>query len=193
MTQTDTDSAQTPGEGQKSYRENLDSLRADLARLILNEAGQALGRNPDLPLSAALVQAVERQTAQTAEAAQNQIPTAQTLADAVVDAVSPELIRIAQAAGAGETARLTRRPANSSSGNLPLALAAAVAGAVLFVAGFLTARFLPDPAPAPAPAVVAPAEPSLTIVDPNAPAEAGAPATTPAAPAAPTRAGRPAQ
>lgn len=191
MTQTDTGPAHTPGEGASGASDSLDSLRADLARLILNEAGQALGRNPDLPLSAALVQAVERQTAQTAQETQNQIPSAQALADAVVDAVSPELIRIAQAAGAGDAARLTRRPAKASPGNLPLALAGAAAGALLFVAGFLTARFLPQPQPEAPPAAVAPAEPSLTVVDPDAPAATGAAA--PATPPAQTQAGRPAQ
>jgi hypothetical protein len=193
MTQTDTGPAHKSGDGASGPSDSLDSLRADLARLILNEAGQALGRNPDLPLSAALVQAVERQAAQTAQETRNQIPSAQALADAVVEAVSPELVRIAQAAGAGDTARLTRRPAKAATGTLPLALAGAGLGALLFVAGFLTARFLPQPQPEAPPAAVAPAEPTLTVVDPDAPAATGEAVQAPATPPASTRTGRPAQ
>ena len=144
-----------------SDADGLDGLRADLARLILNEAGQAVARDPGLPLSAALVQAVDRRTAQAAREIESRTPSAEALADAVLDAVGPELIRIARAAGAGQTAGLGGR---SSQMTLLIGAGVAVLAAVLlFVGGFVTARMLPDKA---VPAAVA-AVPS-PVIDPAA-------------------------
>ena len=142
MSQVETGNAVSDADG-------LDGLRADLARLILNEAGQAVARDPGLPLSAALVQAVDRRTAQAAREIESRTPSAEALADAVLDAVGPELIRIARAAGAGQTAGLGGR---SSQMTLMIGAGVAVLAAILlFVGGFVTARLLPDKA---VPAVV---------------------------------------
>ena len=154
MSQVETGNAASDADG-------LDGLRADLARLILNEAGQAVARDPGLPLSAALVQAVDRRTAQAARDIESRTPSVEALADAVLDAVGPELIRIARAAGAGETASLGGR---SSRMTVLIGAGIAVLAAILlFVGGFVTARLLPDrattapTATAPSPAIVDPA------------------------------------
>ena len=184
MTQTEAENggmgvAGTGGDG-------LDDLRADLARMILNEAGQAVSRNPDLPLSLTLVRAIERQADQSAERAGARVPTAEALADAVLDAVGPELIRIARAAGTGDAVAMARRRSQDGwSGRTLIGVAAAVAaGVLLFVAGFVTAKLLPDKA---APLPVETAAP----FDPGAEA-APAPATTPGAAAATTAPSTPA-
>ncbi|CAN5331261.1 hypothetical protein BH10PSE1_BH10PSE1_19120 [soil metagenome] len=169
MTQAGIGSSATGDDG-------LDDLRADLARLILNEAGQALGRNPDLPLSAALVQAVERQTAQAARNSYDRIPSAEALADAVLDSVGPELIRIARAAGSGDVEGLDRRPSGLSMQTMIGVAVAVVAGVLLFVGGFVTAKMLPDKPVAPAVATAPVSEP--VVIDPTV----AAPAVTSAAP-----------
>jgi hypothetical protein len=144
--------------------DDLDGLRADLARMILNEAGRAVSQNPELPLSLTLVKAIERQAAQSAQTAAERLPTAQALSDAVLDAVGPELIRIARAAGTGDAVALARRKSQDGwqSRGLMLGAAAVLAGVLLFVAGFVTARLLPDKAAPVPPAAAAPAgEPSV--------------------------------
>lgn len=157
MTQTGIGNTATDGDG-------LDDLRADLARLILNEAGQALGRNPDLPLSAALVHAVERQAAQAARNTYDRIPSAEALADAVLDSVGPELIRIARAAGSGDVTGLDRRPGGPSMQTLIGVAVAVIAGVLLFVGGFVTAKMLPEKRVAPVVATAPVSEP-VVIVD----------------------------
>jgi len=125
-------------------QDGLDDLRADLARLVLNEAGQALVRNPDLALSAALVRAIERQSAMAARHSLDRIPSAEAMADAVLDAVGPELIRIARAAGAVDARRLDQG-SDGLSVSYMVGLGVAIAAAILlFIAGFVTARLLPD-------------------------------------------------
>lgn len=187
MTQTEAENggagmAGTGGDG-------LDDLRADLARMILNEAGQAVSRNPDLPLSLTLVRAIERQADQSAERAGARTPTAEALADAVLDAVGPELIRIARAAGTGDAVALARRRSQDGfQGRTLIGVAVAVvAGILLFVAGFVTAKLLPD-APAPSPVVAAaPFDPGAEVAPaPVATTGAAAPTTAP-----PTPTGRP--
>ena len=185
MTQTDTGRAET-GRDPESAQDGLDDLRADLARMILQEAGQAVSRNPDLPLSMTLVRAIERQAAQSAQSAADRLPTAQDLSDAVLDAVGPELIRIARAAGTGDAVAMARQRSREgvSSRLLMLAAGAVVAGVLLFIAGFVTARMLPDKA-APAPVVATAPATDLTPTEGPAttPPVAGAatPAATPAA------------
>lgn len=184
MTQTDTGHTAEAGAG--SGRDGLDDLRADLARMILNEAGQAVSRNPDLPLSLTLVRAIERQSAQSAQSAAERIPTAEALSDAVLDVVGPELIRIARAAGTGDAVAMARRKSQDGlqSRTLIGVGGAILAGVLLFVAGFVTARVLPDKPAAAPPVAAAPAiEPAL--VDPGAETTTGAAATTPSSAATP--------
>ena len=188
MTQTEAGNGGTgdPGSGDPaSGADGLDDLRADLARMILREAGQAVSRNPDLPLSLTLVRAIERQATQSAQNAAERIPTAEALSDAVLDVVGPELIRIARAAGAGDAVAMARQRSRDGVSNrlLILAAGAVVAGVLLFISGFVTARMLPDKA-APAPVVAtAPAtDPAPTEVPATTPPVAGgATAATPAA------------
>lgn len=153
--------------------DGLDDLRADLARLILTEAGQALGRNPDLPLSAALVHAVERQAAQAARNSYDRIPSAEALADAVLDSVGPELIRIARAAGSGDVEGLDRRAGGLPMQTLIGVAVAVIAGVLLFIGGFVTAKMLPDK-PVAAVATTPVSDP-VVVADPAvaAPAPAG--------------------
>lgn len=183
MTQTEAGNGGTGGSG--SGDDGLDDLRADLARLILSEAGQAVSRNPDLPLSLNLVRAIERQAAQSAQNAAERIPTAEALSDAVLDVVGPELIRIARAAGTGDTLAMARRKSQDGlqSRTLIVVGVAALAGILLFVAGFVTARMLPDKSVATPPVASAPAVEPAVVSDPTTAPTTTAPsaATTPAA------------
>lgn len=192
MTQTEAGNGGTGGPGSgdpASGADGLDDLRADLARMILSEAGQAVSRNPDLPLSLTLVRAIERQAAQSAQNAAERIPTAEALSDAVLDAVGPELIRIARAAGTGEAVATARR--RSQDGLQSRALigvgVAALAGILLFVAGFVTARMLPDKPVATPPVVTAPVTEPAVVVDPAATPSASTPSTTSTPAARPAR------
>lgn len=184
MTQTEAGNGGTGGPGSgggASGDDGLDDLRADLARMILSEAGQAVSRNPDLPLSLTLVRAIERQAVQSAQNAAERIPTAEALSDAVLDAVGPELIRIARAAGTGDAVATARRRSQDGlqSRTLIGLGVAALAGILLFVAGFVTAQMLPDKPVTTPPVVTAPVTEPAVVVDPAA---TSAPDTT--APAA---------
>lgn len=193
MTQVESgQSAAASGEGhapQGSAPDGLDDLRADLARMILSEAGQAVSRNPELPLSLTLVRAIERQAAQSAQNAAERIPSAEALSDAVLDVVGPELIRIARAAGTGDAVALARQKSKDGGrSRILLAAAGAVAaGILLFVAGFVTAKLLPgDPAPAPAVVSTPPVgEPGLATEGVEAGVSTAAPTPPAAAPATP--------
>ncbi len=188
MTQTEADNgglgaAGTGGDG-------LDDLRADLARMILSEAGQAVSRNPDLPLSMTLVRAIERQADQSADRAGARVPTAEALADAVLDAVGPELIRIARAAGTGDAVAMARQRSQNGvpSRTLIGGAAAVLAGVLLFVAGFVTAGLLPartEPSPVVAATPLTDPAPTVdpaAVETPQVPAKAAA--STPAKPPA---------
>jgi hypothetical protein len=129
-------------------QDGLDDLRGDFARMILDEAGKALARDPSLPLSAALVAAVDRQAAEAARISQERIPTADVLAASVLETLRPELIRIARAAASGDTVRLDR-PSGGLDMKLVIGIGVAMIAAILlFGAGFMTSRMLPAKAPA---------------------------------------------
>lgn len=188
MTQVET--GNRAGNPAASGDDGLDDLRADLVRMILNEAGQAVNRSPDLPLSMTLVRAIERQAAQSAQNAAERIPTAEALSDAVLDVVGPELIRIARAAGTGDTVAMARRRSQDGlqSRTLIGGGVAVLAGILLFVAGFVTARLLPDKPVATPPVATTPATDPAAVVDPAAPPTTAA--TPGAAPAPATRPAR---
>lgn len=196
---TEVETGNQPDRASASGDNGLDALRADLARMILKEAGQAVSQNPDLPLSLTMVRAIERQAAQSAQTAAERLPTAQALSDAVLDAVGPELIRIARAAGTGDAVAIARRTSRAEGSNRMLlgAAGAAAAGVLLFIAGFVTARVLPDkPAQTPPTAAAPvsqtePLDPGAEAAGPTPGAAGGASAGGPAAGSAPAPAARP--
>lgn len=188
MTQTEAGNGGTGGSGSGgpgSGDDGLDDLRADLARVILNEAGQALVKNPDLALSSALVRAVERQAVIAARNNAERMPSAETLAEAVVNAVGPELTRIARAAGTGQIRQQMAGAGALQSRTLIGVGVAVLAGILLFIAGFVTARLLPDRPVEPA-QVTTPVAPAI-IVDPAGTPPASTPSTAPAAAGQPGR------
>ena len=137
--------------------DGLDGLRRDLARLVLDEAGRAVAREPGLPLSTAMVEAVGRQASEAAERERQRTPDAEALAASVLATLRPDLIRIVQAASSGDTRGLGTG-ATPIPGALGIGLAVAAA-ILLFAAGFVTARLtapVPEPTPAAWPVVTGP-------------------------------------
>ena len=176
------------GAGPAQSFDDLDDLRAELVRFVLREAGQAIARDPDLPLSAALTRAIESEARRGAERNKALQPTPEALADGVMAALRPQLAEVVRST-AGREADNPYRGARMGALSLPIVTAIAVALAVLgFACGFVTHRLLtPAPAatavqPDPPPLVAPTEENQLPPVDPN-----GASSPTPnGAPAQPT-------
>lgn len=172
--------------------DDLDELRADLAQFVLREAGQAVARDPALPLSAALTQAIHQEAEKAAQRHQDMLPRPEALSASVMDVLRPQLIEVVQAAAQQDAGALSRRGGRGASLSLPVVGAIAIAVALLaFAGGFGVARFL-TPAPAPQPAVVEPALPptapagDLIATDPATTVPTDPAATAPAGPQAPT-------
>lgn len=119
--------------------EDLDDLRAELARFVLREAGRAVATDPSLPLSVALTQAIREEAGRAVQQARSGQPTPEDIAASVVRAVRPELVQIVRAAARGDASRLEpdglRRVIASMPG--PLLAAMMVFGLlVVFALGF---------------------------------------------------------
>lgn len=152
--------------------DGLDELRADLARFVLREAGQAVAQNPDLPLSVALTQAIHEEAELAARRNRDMQPTPDDLAASIMTVLRPQLVEVVRAAAEGDAGSLGRRGLGGLSPAIA-AIFAAVALLVAFGAGFGLARLL-QPTPEPEPVAEEPVLPPVVAApEGEAPAPEG--------------------